>query len=78
MSLRARGASDFAEECRRDRSRLDRTWEGRARDRFFDSFSPLANRLDEVVEELEAKARQIESKTVTIRETVWAPRYEPR
>lgn len=53
------------------RSSLDENWEGNSKIRFFSEFSGLPNDLESQASWLDDRARQIESMTVTIWETVW-------
>lgn len=60
------------------RATLDNAWSGNAKERFFDSFTGMPRRLDDLADELQAHAKQIRSITVTILERVRVQGPVPR
>ncbi|MFV2044677.1 MAG: hypothetical protein ACC700_15760 [Anaerolineales bacterium] len=52
------------------RSKLENTWAGNAKNRFFESFDNMPRRVEELSAEVEAHAAQIRGITVTVMERV--------
>jgi uncharacterized protein YukE len=50
---------------------LDSSWQGRARDRFFQTFTSLPSRTDGAASLTDRLAGQVESITVTVWDTAW-------
>ena len=62
--------SYHSRELYRQRATLDNAWAGNAKERFFDSYSGMARRLDDLADEIQGHAKQIRGITVTILERV--------
>lgn len=69
----ARDLRLMAEQAQIDKSDLDQTWEGRARDHFFDEFGSVPDELERMAERLDQVASAVQNKTVTIEEQAWVP-----
>ncbi len=50
---------------------LDSTWQGRARERFFQTFGSLPSRTDGAGSQADRLAGQVETMTVTVWDSVW-------
>ncbi len=59
-----------AQNLHRVRSKLENTWTGNAKNRFFEPFDNMPRRVEELSAEVEAHAAQIRGITVTIMERV--------
>lgn len=64
----------MAESLRSELGKLDQTWEGHARDRFFETINALPNKMDAFAESLDSMATSIEHKKVTVKKTIWVTR----
>jgi len=62
--------SYHSRELYRQRATLDNAWSGNAKERFFDSYTGMPRRLDDLADEIQGHAKQIRGITVTILERV--------
>lgn len=60
-----------------DQARLDSSWEGRSHNRYALEHGSTPSELSSLVQQLEDQAREAETTTVTVYETVWEEVWVP-
>jgi len=69
----AKHVRSLAAQLRQVKAKLDASWEGNSKNRFFSEFEPEISKMDAFADWLEAKANQIEHIVVTIWEEIQVP-----